>query len=61
MVTQRKVMVWGRPHDIEVDQHSKSVWIAVGEYMGRRVEGKGQSKMQAVLDWQRNATYKGNL
>jgi hypothetical protein len=32
------VKVWDKPHIITVYQKSKTVWIAVGEYMGRRIE-----------------------
>jgi hypothetical protein len=38
------VQVWDKPHEISVYQKSKSVWIAVGEYMGERLETKGVSE-----------------
>jgi hypothetical protein len=40
--------VWDKPYEISVYQKSKSVWIAVGEYMGERLETKGSSKSAAV-------------
>jgi hypothetical protein len=33
---QRNVLVRGKSHDVSVYQKSKSVWIAVGDYMGAR-------------------------
>lgn len=54
------VKVWDEQHEIAVNQKSKSVWIAVGEYMGERLEVKGRTEVQAVNNWQEAARYKGN-
>ena len=54
------VLVWDKPHEISVDQKSKSVWIAVGEYMGERLETKGSSESSALKHWREAATYKEN-
>ena len=51
---RRKVLVEGRPHEIGVYRKSKSVWIAVGDYMGVTItvqdrseeSGSGPSKRQ---------------
>jgi hypothetical protein len=56
----RTVLVWDKPYEITVHQKSKSVWIAVGEYMGRRIETKGSSESAAVTHWREAARYKGN-
>lgn len=57
---ERRVMVWGQPHVIEVYRTSKSVWVAVGEYMGQRIEVKGRSDSQAASAWREAARYRGN-
>ena len=54
------VLVWDKPHEISAYQKSKSVWIAVGEYMGERLETKGPSESAAVKHWREAARYKGN-
>jgi hypothetical protein len=62
MLTERtiEVEVWGKPHKISVYQKSKTVWIAVGEYMGERIEVKGSSSGSAVRLWRETARYRGN-
>lgn len=57
---KRIVNVWDKPHEITVHQKSKSVWIAVGEYMGERLEVKGKTESQAANNWREAARYKGN-
>jgi hypothetical protein len=54
------VKVWDKPHEITVHKRSKSVWIAVGEYMGERLEVKGRTRTQAISAWREAARYKGN-
>jgi hypothetical protein len=55
------VEVWGKSHSISVYQKSKSVWIAVGDYMGERLEAQGRSESTAANRWREAARYKGNL
>jgi hypothetical protein len=57
---KRTVTVWNERIEIEVYQKSKSVWIAVGEYMGERLEVKGRTESQATGAWREAARYKGN-
>lgn len=57
---KRTVNVWGKPHEISVHRESKTVWIAVGEYMGERLEVKGRTESQATNGWRDAARYKGN-
>jgi hypothetical protein len=57
---KHSVTVWNKTHEIEVYQKSKSVWIAVGEYMGERLETKGRTQSQAAGAWREAARYKGN-
>jgi hypothetical protein len=54
------VTVWSRQYEVSVYQKSKSVWVAVGDYEGQRIEVKGRSQSQAVASWREAARYKGN-
>jgi hypothetical protein len=54
------VTVWNRQYEISVYQKSKSVWVAVGDYEGQRIEVKGRSQFRAVASWREAARYKGN-
>lgn len=54
------VTVWDKPHEITVHQKSKSVWVAVGDYMGKRLEVTGRSQTQAINSWRDAARYRGN-
>lgn len=56
---EHTISVWGQPQIVEVYQKSKSVWIAVGEYMGQRIEVKGSSRSSALAHWEEAARYKG--
>jgi hypothetical protein len=57
---QRKVLVRGKSHDVSVYQKSKSVWIAVGDYMGARITVQDRSEGAALKRWQETAHYMGN-
>ena len=57
----RRVMVWDKPYDVEVYQKSKTVWIAVGEYMGKHLDTKGSTEGAALRRWVEAARYRGNL
>ena len=52
-------MLWDKPYTVSVDRKSKSVWVAVGDYMGERIETKGSSEGAAVKRWREAAQYKG--
>ncbi len=54
------VEVWGKSYSVFTRQKSKSVWIAVGYYMGKTIEVKDRSKATAIKRWQEAARYKGN-
>src|SRR5689334_7251096 len=58
---KRTVRVWDKQYEISSYQTSKSVWVAVGEYEGRRVEVKGSSASSAAKHWQATAHYWGNI
>lgn len=48
---QHTVYVWEKPQKVDVYQKSKTVWIAVGTYMGKRIEVKGRSANAAITQW----------
>ena len=58
---KQTVRVWDESQEITVYQKSKTVWVAVGEYMGGRVETKGSSASAAAKHWQDAARYRGNV
>lgn len=57
---ERQVMVWDKPCRVAVYQTSKSVWVAVGTYLGERIETKDRSEATALKRWKEAATYRGN-
>ena len=57
---EHKVTVWSTSHSVTVYQKSKSVWVAVGDYMGERIEAKDTSAGSALKRWKEAATYRGN-
>jgi len=57
---ERTVIVWGKPETVSVHRKSKSVWIAVGDYMGERIEVKDRSPTAAAKWWAEAARYRGN-
>ncbi len=54
------VNVWEQQIEITVYQRSKSVWIAVGQYMGKTIEVQGRSEGSATGLWRDAARYRGN-
>lgn len=59
MEREHTVQVWNQPQQVIVYQKSKSVWIAVGTYLGERIEVKGRTESQALGSWREAARYKG--
>lgn len=57
-VFKRIVTVGSRPYRITVSQRAKSVWIALGDFDGGRLEVKGRSDTDAVSAWRDAALYK---
>ena len=55
---RRTVTLGDKPHHVTVSQKSESAWIAVGEYMGERLEVKGGTDSQAIGSWRDAAKYK---
>jgi hypothetical protein len=57
---QRTVHVWAIPHVITVYQKSGTMWVAVGNYGGERIEVEGSSAEVAVKYWGDAARFKDN-
>ena len=57
----RTVMVWERECEVSTQQTSKTVWVAVGQYMDRTIEEKARSESAALAAWKRAARYWGNV
>jgi hypothetical protein len=58
-MTKRTVEVRGRTVEIEVNRKpgTKTVWIATGEYLGKRYESQGHRENDAVNRWREQARY----
>jgi hypothetical protein len=56
---EHKITVWNESHTVTIYQKSKSVWIAVGDYIDQRIETKGSSAGSALNAWKDAATYRG--
>ena len=54
------VKVWDKEYEISVQQKSKSVWVAVGQYMGESLRVEDRSQGSAIKRWCEGARYKGN-
>jgi hypothetical protein len=54
------VTVWGKPYTVSLNQSSKAVWIAAGDYMGHQIEAKDSSAGAALMRWREAAQYRGN-
>lgn len=59
-MAEHVVTVWDKHYKVDVYQQSKSVWIAVGDYEGERVETKDRSQSTALKRWKEAARYRGN-
>jgi hypothetical protein len=62
VMMKRFVKVWDgdEPCEITIVQKSKSVWIAVGVYMGKEVRAQGRSASSAAGLWRDAAHYRSN-
>jgi hypothetical protein len=59
MVTRHMVRVLDRPQIVSIERTSRTVWVAVGEYNGERIEAKGSSEAAALAAWRDAAHYRG--
>ncbi|WP_172428718.1 hypothetical protein [Azospirillum brasilense] len=56
---ERSVLVWGKPYSVSVSPKSKSVWVAVGDYMSESIRTQDRSEAAALKRWREAAQYKG--
>jgi hypothetical protein len=63
MITEqeRKICVWNAVHAITILKQSPTAWVAIGEYMGQRLEVKEPPQGAAVRLCIRVAHYKTTL
>ena len=47
----KMIDVLGKPQAVNIQRTYKTVWIAVGEYMGKRIEVRERSENQALAAW----------
>jgi hypothetical protein len=59
-IDERIVFVRNRANTITIAERSKIAWIAVGNYMGKRVEVVGSSANNAARRWVAAARCKDN-
>ena len=59
MEREHIVDVWDEPQKVTLYQKSKSVWVAIGQYMGERIVVKGRSETQAIGQWREAARHRG--
>jgi hypothetical protein len=50
-VEERTVLLYDTPCLITISHPSKTVWVAVGDYRGERIEVKGSSANSAAQHW----------
>jgi hypothetical protein len=55
---ERTVYVWEKPHVVSVRRKTRGIWIAVGQYMGERIEVVDRSEASAVARWEETARAK---
>ena len=58
-VMKTVVTISDQPYEITVYQKSRTVWIAVGDYMGKKIERKARSARSAASHWRAAARYRG--
>ena len=45
------IKIWEKPHAVSVHRESKSVWVAIGDYMGESIRVQGRSESAALRHW----------
>lgn len=59
-MTERVVNVGDKRYPVEVYQKSKSVWVAVGDYLGESIRVQDRSEGAATKRWCEAARFKDN-
>ena len=58
-VEERTVLLYDTPCTITISHSSKTVWVAVGDYKGERIDVKGSSANIAAKNWVDVAHFRG--
>jgi len=48
---ERKITVWGKPHDVRVSQSARTSFSAAGEFQGQLILARGASAAAALAAW----------
>ena len=56
----RTIEVLGKPHPVNVQRKYRSVWVAAGEYKGRRIEVAERTEGGAMAAWVAAAQARAN-
>ena len=48
---RRTIDVLGKPQEVNVQRKYRSIWIAVGEYQGRRIQVQERTENQVMAAW----------
>jgi hypothetical protein len=59
-VEERTVLLYDTPCTITISHPSNTVWVAVGDYRGERIEVKGSSANNAAKYWADAARVRDN-
>jgi hypothetical protein len=59
-VEEHIVRVNDKEFSVTISRTSKRAWVAIGDYMGKRVEVVGSSATNAARRWVAAARWKGN-
>lgn len=54
-MSERIVMVWDQACLVTLSRRSPSAWVAVGDYMGQRIETTDRSVSSALKRWREAA------
>jgi hypothetical protein len=57
-MSERTIDVGGQTCTIQVYRFARSIWIAVGDYLGEQLRTRGSNAEQAARAWRRAAEFK---
>jgi hypothetical protein len=61
LMAEYTVKIWDKLQTITVEQKSKSVWVAVGDYRGESIRVQDRSESTALKRWVRSCTLQGQI
>jgi hypothetical protein len=59
-IKERTILLYDAPCTITISHPAKTVWVAVGDYMGNRIKVKGTSGNVAAKHWIDATRLRGN-